>query len=144
MATYEYFVDNTGWNDQYLRGKIYAHFNSNPTDLSWFLGCGQADGVVNIYTSRDLTPAEKTTLDNFFATKDGLRPDTKGWTLAEIPNFIADWKTMEAATGVNFGFCFMNDQTGKFEIWILGNVNTSTRTKFLAFIRDNIVVTKFD
>lgn len=143
MGEYIYHKDTTGWGIQYLQGKMLAYFNLEPANPDWFAGLSMGDGEVTVYSSRFLSVPEKIQLDTFMSTNDGLPPTKAGYSLVEIPNFIQNWKAIQTSSGLSISFAFSNEETGKFELWMNGELNASQKQQLINALKDKITITKY-
>lgn len=137
------YTSTEGWNLQYFQGKLLAHFSLEPANPDWFAGMSMNEDEVIVHTSRALEMQEKSTLDVFMATADGLAPEVAGYSKVTIPNFIQHWKSIQTASGLTVNFAFSNESTGNFELWILGELSANQKQQLINALKDQITITKY-
>lgn len=146
MATYQYdFPDGTeGWVMQIVSGKIYAGFGKDPTTFPEFMGLSGSQYSITVHFSRDLTVGEGAILDGVMAQANlGLSPATSGYTKTEIPDFLTSWKAIETDTGLKIDYAWRNPDTGRIELWTLGDITTAKRNTLRNKLLSLITITKY-
>lgn len=144
MAEYTYPVEwQSGWELQYIAGKIYNLFDTSPVG-GLFDGGMSSDGYnITLYFQRDLTEAEEASLNLLMAEPDiGAFPDMTGKVVIEMPNFLENWKALETALGLDVAFVGINPNNGKVFILLNEVPNTAKKTAFFNKVKELFSITR--
>jgi hypothetical protein len=140
MAQYEYPLLSDAF--EFFNGltMLYAWFGmARPAILDPFTGFGTTGSVAQggrciVYTTRDLTPAEKTLLDSFMSSVGNMLypTSTTGFTVYKVTDLFQQWAIMEGQTSKKIRWIFWDwPNPGNLEIWIEGTMNAATKKQLL-------------